>query len=118
MFHVSQLKKHIGIKAIPEQNLPLVTSDGYIKTDLIVVLDTRALLRRNEFVTQWKIHWQNLFGDQTTWEDKSFIRGTFLEFYFKTLKQWWPLSDPSGQASSQVGGSCHNPVEATTGVEP
>jgi hypothetical protein len=62
MFHVSQLKKHIGIKEIPQHNLPLVTSDGYIEIDPIVVLDTIALPRRNEVVTQWKIYWQNLFG--------------------------------------------------------
>jgi hypothetical protein len=32
IFHVSQLKKHLGTRVIPQDNLPLVTSDGYIKT--------------------------------------------------------------------------------------
>lgn len=32
VFHVSQLKGHKGIHAIPEQELPLVGEDGKIRT--------------------------------------------------------------------------------------
>jgi hypothetical protein len=31
VFHISQLKKHIGQKVIPQNNLPLTDSDGNIK---------------------------------------------------------------------------------------
>jgi hypothetical protein len=31
MFHVSQLKKHLGANVVPEPGLPLITSDGCIK---------------------------------------------------------------------------------------
>jgi hypothetical protein len=54
---MSQLKKHLGAKAVPQSNLPLVTKEGYIKTEPIDVLDTRALPRHDEVVTQWKIKW-------------------------------------------------------------
>jgi hypothetical protein len=57
VFHMSQLKKHLGAKAVPQSNLPLVTKEGYIKTEPIDVLDTRALPRHDEVVTQWKIKW-------------------------------------------------------------
>jgi hypothetical protein len=57
IFHVSQLKKHIGPQVVPQVNLPLVTPDGYIKLALAAVLDTRALPHNDEIVTQWKIHW-------------------------------------------------------------
>jgi hypothetical protein len=73
VFHVNQLKKHIGAKAIPQPDLPLVTLEGYIKTEPQAVLDTRALPHRDEILTQWKIHWQNLTTDQATWENKTFI---------------------------------------------
>jgi hypothetical protein len=61
IFHVSRLKKYLGAKAVPQSNLPLVTKDGYNKTELAEVLDTRALPRRDEVITQWKIKWQNLY---------------------------------------------------------
>jgi hypothetical protein len=51
VFHVSQLKKHLGPKAVPQQNLPMVTSDGCIKIAPIKVLDTRALPRRDDIIT-------------------------------------------------------------------
>jgi hypothetical protein len=57
VFHVSQLKQHIGPKVVPQSNLPLVTSDGYLKPEPTVVFDTRALQRRDVVVTQWLIHW-------------------------------------------------------------
>jgi hypothetical protein len=52
VFHASQLKKHLGAKAIPQSNLPLVTQEGYIKIEPAEVLDTRALPRNNDIVTQ------------------------------------------------------------------
>jgi hypothetical protein len=61
IFHVSRLKKYLGAKAVPQSNLPQVTKDGYNKTELAEVLDTRALPRRDEVITQWKIKWQNLY---------------------------------------------------------
>jgi hypothetical protein len=69
---VSQLKKHIGPKVVPQGNLPLVTPDGYIKLQYVAVLDTRSLPRGDDIITQWKVHWQNLTKDQATREDKLF----------------------------------------------
>jgi hypothetical protein len=44
------------------------------------VLDTRALSRRDEIVTQWRVKWQNLNDDQATWGDKFLIKASFPEF--------------------------------------
>jgi hypothetical protein len=55
VFHVSQLKKHLGPRAVPQGNLPLVTPEGYFKLEPMVVLDTRAMTRRDEIVTQWRV---------------------------------------------------------------
>jgi hypothetical protein len=63
MFHVSQLKKHLGAKAVPQANLPLVTTDGYLKIESVGVLDTRALPRHDNIVTQWRVQWLNLTED-------------------------------------------------------
>jgi hypothetical protein len=66
VFHVSQLKKHLGARPVPQSNLPLVTQEGYIKTEPTEVLETRALPSHDDIVTQWKIKWQNLSNDQAT----------------------------------------------------
>jgi hypothetical protein len=52
VFHVTQLKKHIGPKVVPQANLPMVTHEGYIKVIPVVVLDTRALPRGDKIITQ------------------------------------------------------------------
>jgi hypothetical protein len=104
VFHVSQLKKHLSAKAVPQGNLPLVTDEGYTKTEPAQVLDTRALPRNDDILTQWKVQWQNLTEDQASWEDKLFIKATFPEFYNNTLRQWWPTHASSGQEAAQGGG--------------
>jgi hypothetical protein len=108
VFHVSQLKKHIGVKAVPQGNLPLVTLDGYIKLEPVAVLDTRALPRRDKIITQWLVQWQNLIEEQATWEDKFFMKATFPSFYHQTIKQWWPNSSSCGQEQPQRGRSCQS----------
>lgn len=60
VFHVSQLKKHLGSKAFPESSLPLVDPDGNILSASLAVLERRLIPRNNESVVQWKIHWTNL----------------------------------------------------------
>jgi hypothetical protein len=45
VFHVSELKRHLGPKAVPQANMPLITPDGYIKLEPVTVLNTRALPR-------------------------------------------------------------------------
>jgi hypothetical protein len=87
IFHVSQLKKHLGPRVVPKDNLPMVTPDGHIKVQSVSVLDTRAMQRRDEVVTQWLIQRQNLSADQATWEDKLFIKATFPDFYNATVKE-------------------------------
>jgi hypothetical protein len=118
VFHVSQLKRHLGQKAVPQSNLPLITPEGYIKFGPIAVLDTRSLPRRDEVVTQWLIQWLNVLVDQAMWEDKLFIQATFPTFYFNTLKEWWPSGSSHGQEEFQGRGSCHDPAEASADGTP
>jgi hypothetical protein len=115
IFHVSQLKQHIGPKAIPEHNLPLVTPEGYIKTAPVAMLDTRALPRGDEIVTQWQIQGENLSNEQATWEDKLFIKATFPAFYFQTIQEWGPQQASSGQEAYQGEGNCQNLKEGSPG---
>jgi hypothetical protein len=48
IFHISQLKKHIGSKVIPQANLPLTDLDGNIKMFPDKLLDRRMIPQNNE----------------------------------------------------------------------
>jgi hypothetical protein len=55
VFHISQLKKHIGPKVIPQANLPLTGPDGNIKMFPKQLLERRMIPHNNESVVQWLI---------------------------------------------------------------
>jgi hypothetical protein len=90
VFHVSQLKKHLGKHVVPEPGLPLITPDGRIKTEPLQVLETRSLPRNKVLVTQWLIQWANLPPEDASWEDADFIKTIFPEFYSNTIRAWFP----------------------------
>jgi hypothetical protein len=111
VFHISQLKKHIGPQAIPTPHLPLISSAGKILVAPVMVLETRAVPRHPNLVTQWLVQWLNLSLEEATWEDADFIKSTFFEYYTTTIKSWFPTQDPRGQGSSSGGGNCQDPEE-------
>lgn len=80
VFHVSQLKKHLGKRAIPMPNLPSVGPEGQIKTQPTAVLQRRIMPRNGVAVTQWLILWENLGPTDATWEDADVIRSMFPTF--------------------------------------
>jgi hypothetical protein len=90
VFHVSQLKKHLGPNAVPQPGLPLISSDGKIKTEPLQVLETRSLPRNRVLVTQWLVEWENLAPTDASWEDANFIKKVFPHFYSTTIKSWFP----------------------------
>lgn len=80
VFHISQLKKHLGPKVIPQEHLPLVDSDGNILMQPESLFDQRMIPHNNEPVVQWLIKWINLPETATTWDDIDFIRKAFPNF--------------------------------------
>ncbi|WVZ83700.1 LOW QUALITY PROTEIN: hypothetical protein U9M48_030821 [Paspalum notatum var. saurae] len=76
-----QLKKHLGPKAVPSADLPLIDSKGTIKVAPAALLDHRLIPRNNEPVVQWLIQWLNLPPSEATWEDASCIRKVFPSFH-------------------------------------
>lgn len=94
VFHVSQLKKHLGPNAIPSPDLPMVGANGKVKTVPILVIETRACPRNQKLVTQWLVQWEGLAPEDATWEDADFIKGTFPEFYKETIRGWFPEANP------------------------
>lgn len=81
VFHISQLKKHVGKHAIPLPHVPMVTEDGKIKTTPFVVLDERLIQRQRTPVKQLLIHWESLGPEDASWEDLRFIETQFPSFH-------------------------------------
>jgi hypothetical protein len=91
VFHVSQLKRHLGPTAIRNPNLPLVDVHIHIKTEPVVVLQTRQIPRNHVAVVQWLVEWANLPPDDATWEDASFIKSMYPVFYNDTIRSWFQI---------------------------
>jgi hypothetical protein len=88
VFHVSQLKMHIGDKAVPSPDLPLLLPDGTIKTGPDMFIQVRQIPRNNAPVVQWLVQWQNLSPEEATWEDADSIKHAFPEFFKTTVQAW------------------------------
>jgi hypothetical protein len=84
VFHVNQLKKHVGPNAVPNPTLPVLTPDGKIKVAPKEILQCRQIPRSagdcDIDVDQWLIHWENLSPQEATWEDAKFIQAAFPHF--------------------------------------
>ena len=89
VFHVSQLKKHVGPTVVPSTDLPLITDDGKIKAEPEVVLQTRQIPRNNLPVVQWLIQWTGLSPAEATWDDANFIKKVFPSFFRSTTEAWF-----------------------------
>jgi hypothetical protein len=77
VFHVSQLKKHIGNKIV-QSTLPITPSSPTIIPQ--AVLDRRMVKRGNQATTQVLLHWKGLAPSDATWEFADDIRCRFPEF--------------------------------------
>ena len=84
MFHVSQLKKHLGPTAVPSAHLPLINPDGTILLAPEKLLDRKLIPRVQGDISvpvmQWLIKWVNLPAESATWEDSAFIQQAFPDF--------------------------------------
>ncbi|KAL4302447.1 hypothetical protein GQ457_10G005140 [Hibiscus cannabinus] len=67
IFHVSQLKKHIG-SALYQYGLPIVGPDGAINKEPMKILDRRIGKKGNKAVTEVLVEWSNSFPEDATWE--------------------------------------------------
>jgi hypothetical protein len=84
VFHVNQLKKHLGPKAVPNAKLPMLTPQGKLKVKPQAILETRQVPHRardyDVAVPQWLVHWENMTADEATWEDAHYMMATFPGF--------------------------------------
>ena len=67
VFHVSQLKLHVGplSKSTP---LPMLTEEDVLAKEPVAVLDRRLGKKHGKAITKLLIHWKNSFLEDVTWE--------------------------------------------------
>lgn len=80
VFHVSQLKKHVGSTITLQPTLPSVKNQGVIEISPLRVLEHRTVLRNEGQVSQHLIHWKNSSIDEATWEDEELLQHNFPDF--------------------------------------
>ncbi|XP_026398854.1 uncharacterized protein LOC113294691 [Papaver somniferum] len=80
VFHVSQLKKKIGLQAVLSPQLPLVDHAGQFVIKHVAVLDTRTTVIGTSQIPQVLVQWCNSDPADSTWEDAAHIQAQFPDF--------------------------------------
>ncbi|KAJ1702159.1 hypothetical protein LUZ63_001938 [Rhynchospora breviuscula] len=86
VFHVSQLKKHIGNRHVPSPTLPVQGPLGGYRLAPEKILNRRLIPRNNQPVPQVLIKWVNASGDDSSWEDYDRIKRDFPNFILEDKK--------------------------------
>lgn len=73
VFHVSQLKKHIGATDRVVASLPPLDDKGQYLLVPVAVLAKRMVKKNNAAVGEWLIQWAHLPESEATWEDATEI---------------------------------------------
>ena len=74
VFYVSCLKKVIGDKIRVQTIFPELDEEGKIILEPEAVIETRTRKLRNRSISEYLIKWNNLFAEDSTWEDENFIQ--------------------------------------------
>lgn len=81
VFHVSCLKKQLGVGVIHTVPLPIVTDAGLVQEQPLAILQKRMVQRGPIAATEVLVHWKNHSPDETTWEDYSDLQTRFPDFH-------------------------------------
>ncbi|CAL2247818.1 unnamed protein product [Prunus armeniaca] len=79
VFHVSLLKKKVGVHVTSSPTLPPMTA-GVVAWVPAKVLNRGIFKRQNKPVTRWLIQREGLPEEDATWEDASVIQQRFPSF--------------------------------------
>ncbi|XP_026419665.1 uncharacterized protein LOC113315616 [Papaver somniferum] len=80
VFHVSQMKQHIGATHIPSPSLPALDTDGQFLVIPAAALASRTIIRNGISVPHILIQWTNSLPSDATWEEAKHIAHHFPKF--------------------------------------
>ena len=73
VFHVSQLKQHVGLDLVQTQ-LPMLDDDGVLVKEPVQILERRMTKSGNVAVTEVLVRWSNSFPEDATWENLQLLQ--------------------------------------------
>ena len=68
VFHVSQLKQHVG-PVLKQSPLPVLNDEGLLAKEPVSILDRRLVNNHGVAATEVLIMWKNTFLEDLTWEN-------------------------------------------------
>ncbi|GMJ15619.1 hypothetical protein HRI_005231100 [Hibiscus trionum] len=80
VFHISQLKKHIGSDNY-QSELPVINPDGEISKEPLRIVDRRIGKRGGRAITEVLVEWTNAFSEDATWESLHQLQLQFPDFH-------------------------------------
>ena len=80
VFHVSLLKKKLGMGTVVQTNLPLTAEDGHVQLEPIAILDRKIVKKHNKPHSLVLIQWSNSVPEDATWESWYDIHQRFPQF--------------------------------------
>ena len=80
VFHVSQLKKHVG-HTPTQSHLPLLDDQGLIAKEPLSILDRRIVKKHGQAVTEVLVQWRNTFPEDSTWESFATLLQLYPDFH-------------------------------------
>ena len=79
VFHVSQLKQHVGHEVV-QSVLPVLDEDGLIAKALKNILARHMSKQCNRAVTEVLVQWTNGYPEDATWEKLPQLQQSFPDF--------------------------------------
>ncbi|KAM2925087.1 hypothetical protein FF1_042643 [Malus domestica] len=80
VFHVSYLKKQLGVGVTPTTILPDVTDEGLLQATPLAILQQRVVTKANSQIPEVFVHWKNHSKEDATWEEFDAFRQQFPSF--------------------------------------
>ena len=79
VFHISQLKQHVGHLNVQSQ-LPYLDLDGVLVKEPVQILDRRMKRGGNVAVSEVLVRWHNTFPEDATWENWTAFHRDYPDF--------------------------------------
>ena len=79
VFHVSQIKQHLG-NTSAQKHLPIMDKTGLIAKEPLSIMDRRMNKRKGQLCTEVLIQWKNCFPEDATWENLYDLRKQYPDF--------------------------------------
>lgn len=80
VFHVSLLKKKLGMGAVVQTTLPLTDEQGQLQLEPLAILDRKLVKKNNRPHSMVLVQWANSIPEDATWESWYDIHQRFPNF--------------------------------------